>query len=114
MTRETDVGSYTQSSLETILRSLVIRIAVEQHSKSNLHVRIDVGELLALSLDTSRWTRPSGDEEQVDNSVVTLPRRSDRIGNRRESDGRVGEGKPPFESRKGTNLLSFVDIGDSE
>jgi hypothetical protein len=116
--RETDRRPNAQRRLEAISRPLIIRVTVEQHTQSNLHIRIHLcspsRNFIALSRSASHRSCASGREEEVDDSVRGVPGRGLRSCSGWSRDGGVGEGEPALESGEGAEFLAFVHIGDGE
>ena len=113
----THVGSDAQSSLETIFRSFIVRIAVEEHTEPDLHVGINNRtSILSLAFCARLRSRLRCREEKIDHSIRSVPRRAHVAdsGYRRERDGRVRQRNPLLEGGEGAKFLSFVDVGDGE
>lgn len=103
-----------QRRLEAVSRALIIRVGVEQHTQSNLHIGIHLGELVALPRRARHWSRSGRREEKVDDAVRRIPRRG--LGRRcwRSADAWVGEREPALEGGEGAEFLTFVDVGHGE
>lgn len=71
------VRTHTERRLEAVLGFLVLRVAIEQDTESDLHVRVDDSKFRRLPWRTRSRTGLRRREEQVDDAVRGVPRRAD-------------------------------------